>query len=75
MKNFKQATGYYFKQQTGFNLWQKSYYDHILRKEEDIIGNMKYVLNNPARAGLVDEYLDYRFSGSLEIDIKDFVET
>ncbi len=75
IKNFKQITGYQFKTKTGLALWQKSYYDHILRKEEDLIGTVKYILNNPVRAGLTEKYLDYPHSGSFEIDIKDLVET
>lgn len=75
MKSFKQITGYSFRQQGGQNLWQKSFYDHVLRKEEDLLGTIKYILNNSVRIGLVEDYLDYPFSGSFEIDIKDFVET
>lgn len=75
MKDFKQITGYQFKKKTGRALWQKSYYDHILRKQEDLIGTIKYILNNPVRAGLAGHYLDHSYSGSFEIDIKDFMET
>ncbi len=34
-------------------LWQKSYYDHILRREEDARDVVRYILENPVRAGLV----------------------
>ena len=75
VKSFKQKTSYAFKQESGKTLWQKSYYDHILRPEENFTGVMKYIFNNPVRAGIVKHYLDYPQSGSLEIDIADFVET
>ena len=74
-KLFKQMTGYYFKQQTGKTLWQKSFYDHILRRDEDLVGATAYLLNNPVRAGLVKNYLDYHHAGSFEIAIEDFVES
>ena len=52
----------------GFNgiLWQKSYHDHILRKNENVNEAVKYVLNNPVRAGLVKDYEDYKFCGTMD---------
>jgi hypothetical protein len=43
----------------------KGYFEHVLRDDEvtQMVG--KYVLENPVRAGLVKEPLDYPFSGSL----------
>ncbi|UCB52301.1 MAG: transposase [Candidatus Zixiibacteriota bacterium] len=66
VKEFKQLTGYYFKKNTGGRLWQKSYHDHILRKEEDAESVVRYILENPVRKALVDQTEDYPFSGSLE---------
>ena len=74
IKLFKQKSGFYFKKQNNANLWQKSYYDHILRKDEDLPMTAAYILNNPVRANLVSRYLDYPYSGSFEVDIKDFME-
>jgi REP element-mobilizing transposase RayT len=42
--------------------WQRSFYDHALRKEEDIQQVAEYIVNNPVRAGLVKEWRDYPFS-------------
>jgi REP element-mobilizing transposase RayT len=36
IKTFKQITGYNFKKTTGRKLWQKSFHDHVIRKEEDL---------------------------------------
>ena len=66
IKQFKQSTGYHFKKETRKKLWQKSYYDHILRKEESIANVVRYVLENPVRKGLVKHPKEYPFSGSLE---------
>jgi len=68
IKQFKQLTGYYFKQDTGRGLWQKSYYDHILRKQEDVVSIVRYILENPVRKGLVKHPDEYPFSGSLEFE-------
>ncbi|MEE8373073.1 MAG: transposase, partial [Dehalococcoidia bacterium] len=37
---------------TNSRLWQRGFYEHVLRKEEDIEGVAEYVLNNPVRNGL-----------------------
>jgi hypothetical protein len=44
--------------------WQKDYYDHILRKKENLNIHIKYILNNPVRAGLVDYWKQYPYKGS-----------
>ena len=41
------------------SIWQKGYYDHALRKEEDIKKISRYIVANPLRAGLVDQIGDY----------------
>lgn len=51
-------------------LWQPSFYDHVLRKEEDLLETMKYILNNPVRKKIASHYLDYQLSGSFELDGK-----
>ncbi len=70
MRIFKQKTEWYFKKNRHKNLWQRSYYDHILRKEEAIEDVCRYILENPVRKGLVKNFKEYPFSDSLVIDIK-----
>jgi len=41
------------------SLWQKAYYDHALRKEEEILDIARYIVANPLRAGLVKHIGDY----------------
>lgn len=76
IKDFKQRTAYWYSREesnAGNKLWQPGYYDHVLRKEEDTTEILRYILNNPVRNGLVVHYLDYRYSGSLVIDIKEIL--
>ncbi|BCG65764.1 MAG: putative transposase [Methyloprofundus sp.] len=40
-------------------LWQKYYYDHALREEEDIQAIARYIVANPLRAKLVTQISDY----------------
>lgn len=62
---FKQKSGYLVSREYGLSLWQKSYYDHILRPEEDIREFCRYIWDNPVRGGLVEHYREYRNSGSM----------
>jgi len=48
----------------GRRLWQRSYYDHALRREEDLRQVSTYVWENPLRARLVVSPADYPWSGS-----------
>jgi len=68
---FKQKSEYYFSKKAHGFLWQRSYYDHVLRKEESIEEVAKYILENPVRKGLVDNFVDYPFLGSMTFDIKE----
>jgi putative transposase len=44
--------------------WQRSYYDHLIRKDEAVVGIVEYVLQNPVRKGLVARWQDYPWSFS-----------
>lgn len=41
--------------QVGYSVWQKSYYDHIIRNEKDYKEICKYIDNNPQKWAL-DKY-------------------
>lgn len=61
MKRFKarsaQRVNHYLRRQG--TLWQKAFYDHALRQDEDIQGIARYIVANPLRAGLVEYVGDY----------------
>jgi REP element-mobilizing transposase RayT len=42
-------------------VWQKGYYDHGLRDDEDYRIRIQYLIDNPVRAGLVKCAQDYPF--------------
>ena len=54
-------------------LWQHGFYDRILRQDEDIKQVAQYILGNPIRKGLVDDFRNYPFSGSLVFNREDLV--
>ena len=41
------------------SVWQPGFYDHALRKDEDIASVARYIVANPVRAGLVSKLGDY----------------
>jgi len=63
MKRFKQLSSYRYKQRTGRQLWQRSYFEHVLRHDDNRDGIAAYIWENPVQAGLVAEREIYPFSG------------
>ena len=43
-------------------LWQKNFYDHVVRKEESLIEIAEYIVNNPVRKGMVELWEQYPYS-------------
>ncbi len=72
VKRFKQATGWWFRNRhlagslkaSPTSLWHKSYHDHVVRSEEDLLQVATYIFGNPVRAGLVESAAEYHLSGS-----------
>lgn len=64
MKLFKQKTGYWLSQNDSGVRWQKDFYDHILRDDDAVERHLRYILNNPVRAGLANHWKDYPYKGS-----------
>ena len=50
-------------------IWQRSFYDHFLRKDEDCKMVASYIVHNPVRAGIVEHWKHYPFSGSLAYEL------
>jgi hypothetical protein len=42
-------------------VWQEESFDHVLRGDESVASKMAYVLENPVRAGLVKNPVEYRW--------------
>ena len=49
----------------GRRLWQRSFYDHGLRKEESVKDVCMYIWNNPVRKGIVKTAGEYPWSGGI----------
>lgn len=72
MNRFKQHTGYFFSQNSVGGRWQKDFYDHICRDEREVQEQIRYVVENPVRKGLVKHWKDYKFKGSTVFDLDEW---
>lgn len=42
--------------------WQNESYDHVIRDTDELERTIKYVLNNPVKAGMVEVWNDWKFT-------------
>jgi REP element-mobilizing transposase RayT len=47
------------------SIWQRGFFDHVLRNDESYGQKWQYVRDNPTRAGFVVRSEDYPYSGEL----------
>jgi REP element-mobilizing transposase RayT len=60
---FKRYTAKITSQSFGIKpLWQRNFYDHIVRKEESLLKIAEYIVNNPVRKGMVSNWEEYPYS-------------
>jgi len=67
-KTFKQMTSFHCRSELDERLWQKAFYDHILRASDSLDKVLWYAWMNPVRAGLCADPHDYAHSGSFTMD-------
>jgi putative transposase len=67
LHGFKSYTTTLWRKRSGQpKLWQESFHDHGVRQAERMDELVRYVIENPQRAGLIDDWRDYpRIGGSL----------
>ena len=68
VKALKQKTAFQYRQRLGEVLWQKKFYDHIVRTSNSLDQVAWYIWMNPVRKGLCERPEDYPFSGSFTMD-------
>lgn len=72
MVAFKQKTGYWLSKNASDFGWQKDFYDHVLRKDEDLKKQIEYILYNPARKHIVGNWKEYPYKGSTIYDFNEW---
>jgi len=73
MVSFRQRSGYWLSQNQIPARWQKDFYDHILRKDEDLPRQIRYILENPLRKVIVNNCKEYPYKGSTIYDFDDWI--
>jgi len=68
VRRFQQKTGFLLRNVTAGRIWQRSYYDHILRKAKDCDDVAWYIWMNPVRKQIARVAWEYEFSGSDTVD-------
>jgi len=69
--SFKQKTGYWLSRNMPTARWQKDFYDHIIRTEKTVTTQVRYILDNPVRKGIVTSWQDYPYKGSIGCSLDD----
>ena len=69
--SYKQKTGFWMSKNKPEMRWQKDFYDHVIRTKEDIGTQVRYILDNPVRKGLVSSWEEYPFKGSIGCELDD----
>ena len=64
VKAFKQATGFACRERVQGPLWEKSFYDHILRSRDSDEDVAWYIWMNPVRKALCTNPAEFSYSGS-----------
>jgi len=64
---FKQHTAFEFRKTSPVRLWEKSYYDYILRPSDSIESVARYIWWNPVRKNLCARPEAFLLSGSQTI--------
>jgi len=70
VKNLKQKTDHEFRVRFHRDLWQKKFYDRILRQTDAVDRVAAYIWLNPVRARICEDPREYPHSGSFTIDWK-----
>ena len=70
MRHWKEWTSKRLLKQLGLQapLWQKQFFDHLLRNDESASDKWDYISQNPVRAGLTERPESYRFAGSIHFE-------
>ena len=71
---FKQRTGFVWSQRTGARLWQKGYWERVLRMNDNTLSIARYIIENPVRARLVRDTREYPYHGSQRYEVEHIMQ-
>jgi putative transposase len=62
------TTRAFWEEETG-KLWQRQYFDHVIRDEADFWETVWYIRNNPVKARLTKDWESWEFYGEPDLEI------
>ena len=62
MRVFRRRAAWRCREVSNLRLWQRGYYERVLRAHEPNKSVIAYILGNPVRAGLVTDFRSYPYS-------------
>ncbi len=68
VRRFKGRTAALFRKHHKEKLWQKGFYDHLIRHDEDLVINARYIVANPLRARLVKSVAEFSYWDSVYLE-------
>lgn len=66
MVDYKQLSGFWLGRNRPDVAWEKDFYDHIIRADEDLGA---HVADNPVRRQLAMHWRGYPFTGAVGVDL------
>lgn len=48
-------------------MWQRQFFDHVIRNEQDFAETLKYIRLNPVRKGLVGDWKEWKYQGEPDL--------
>jgi REP element-mobilizing transposase RayT len=52
------------KEKPDMVVWQRGYFDHVVRRNTGVYRTLEYIFQNPVRAGLVEDWWEFEWLGS-----------
>lgn len=71
---YKQKTGFWLSKNKPTVVWQKDFYDHVIRTNESLSVQIQYILDNPVRKGLCPTWQEYPYKGSIGCKLENMLE-
>src|SRR5215213_4730113 len=68
--DFKSLSTRAFWQFYNGKLWQRQFFDHVIRNEKDFLETIEYIRENPVKAKLVENWKDWKYT--VEPDLEKF---
>ncbi len=66
--DFKSLSTRAFWQFYDGKLWQRQFFDHVIRNEQDFLETVEYIRENPVKAKLAADWKDWKYAGEPDLE-------